>query len=215
MADEKAEAPPTQPVEAVQEPVATPSGDATPTPTTFTEEQVTQFLAKAQEQYEAKVAKTAGTLGQRIQTLQKTLEGLDDWRALDENQRASFTDATILAQEHAEVLTDKFSLTERQKTIVAKGKTSADRNELAEAMAEGKTSNASPGDKTSLAAMLKDIGIDVPEPGAPEHNDEPNKVTGFGRVPLPQSDDAYMVAAADGGDWDPKRSAEIAKKLGI
>jgi hypothetical protein len=131
------------------------------TPTTYSEDQVLGMLSKANEVFEKKLAQVNGKHGSKIQTLEKTLNQIEEWNSLDADQKQVLSDRALLAQEHTEVLAQKFNLTERQKNIVARGQTAQDRAEAAEAMVEGRGegSTTQPSNTTALDELAAAVGV--------------------------------------------------------
>lgn len=180
---------------------------------TYSEEQVVAMLTKAREGFKGELAKANGKLGSRIQSLENTLSAREDWQDMADEAKATFTDAASLAQEHADVLGDKHGLTERQRQIVAKGRTRPDRVEMAEAMGEGKPAGDATkvGDKDTLKGLLEEMGI-TPRIGATGE-----RLASMGDLVAPQqSQQDFIKAAADDPDvWDPKRAAQVLRSLGM
>lgn len=168
--------------------------------------------AWAEHYHESKVK----PIESEIQGLRTQVGQLKKATELDKEALVRLSDGEAMLEDHRQAVISLYGVTEED---VKHATTVGELRMLMLGLTKGRPVAAPPGGTTDpeTAEAWKSFMASrgTPTVSTPEHNDEPNRITGFGRVPSQQSDKDYMVSAADGGDWDAERSRKIAKELGI
>ena len=129
---------------------------------------------------------------------------------MSDEDRSHFTDASVIAQDHSEILAERYSLTERQKEMVARVTSRTERSAFAEEMAQPAAKAEAPA-KGDLRGLLDELGVKMTAPAggaADERVVAPTLTTPPMGTPTLEE-----VTARDLSGMDPERLAKHSKEL--